>query len=363
MLDQGVTFKAYGQKICYVAPESFTERVMNAIADVYTIDCDPFEVAKAVLSDSSFWCLFEEDMDIMKETENTEMFGRWISISQVAFSRETLVNFVTRDRAYWRRVATNKRADCMFVVDQFGPWKYADPINAATNGSKPKLSLLFETVDGYPYHDIASQHWWRRKKDSDAAPVEPVEAEARYPSQPLEIKPSTLEPIINKPGRVLVKREGVRGNSGRFIVGILVIVGIVAMRFNWARRDNWLEIIFDAVQVMSLGAAAFVAVIYVWTKTLASTLDWLRVVTEVFEDEQLAKCLGVSAEEVKIATTYEHECFVPAVRQERVVLPWVAVWRFGVFETAISGHKEPACFGVVCGGEGQGVLDPARMGV
>ncbi len=92
--------KAYGQKICYVAPESFTERVMNAIAEVYIIDYDPFEVAKTVLSDSSFLCLFEKDMDIMKETENTEIFGRWISIPQVSCSRETLVNFVTRDRAY-----------------------------------------------------------------------------------------------------------------------------------------------------------------------------------------------------------------------------------------------------------------------
>ncbi len=33
--------------------------------------------------------------------------------------------------------------------------------------------------------------------------------------------------------------------------------------------------LFDAIQLMSLCAAAFVAVIYVWTKKVTSTQDWL----------------------------------------------------------------------------------------
>ncbi len=191
-------------------------------------------------------------------------------------------------------------------MSQFGPWVFSD--NAATSRSKSKSSILYETVHGYPCHQTESKHWWGGKKDGDdSEPVEPVDAGRRYPFQPLKFKQNTLNAIINKPGRLLVKREGIRGNSGRFIVGILVIVGIVAMWFNWAKQSNWLERIFDATQVMSLGGAVFVAVIYVWTKTVTSALDWLCGVTEVFEDEQLAKCLGVSAEEVKIATTYEHE--------------------------------------------------------
>ncbi len=171
------------------------------------------------------------------------MFGRCITFPAGAFSEETLKNFVSRDEEFWLRVATIKVGDCMFFVDQFGPWKFANPkgSNAATNGLKPKSSLLYETVHGYPYHQTLSKHWWRGKKDGDATHVQYVEASAFYPLPPVEYKPGTLEPIINKPGRVLVKGEGIRGNSGRFIVGILVIVGIVAMWFNWAGRDNWLE--------------------------------------------------------------------------------------------------------------------------
>ncbi len=106
---------------------------------------------------------------------------------------------------------------------------------------KPEIIILCETVHGYPYHQIASKHWWQGKKDSDTASVESVEPRKLYPFQPLALKPSRLNPAINKPGRVLVKRKGVRGNSGRFIVGILVVVGIVAIWFNWAQRSNWLE--------------------------------------------------------------------------------------------------------------------------
>ncbi len=80
VLEQGLAFKACGQKICYVAPITLAQYIMNAIADVYESRSDAYEVSRRGLSDSSICRLFEEDMDIMKETENAEMFGRWISI-------------------------------------------------------------------------------------------------------------------------------------------------------------------------------------------------------------------------------------------------------------------------------------------
>ncbi len=292
-LEQGLAFKPRGQKICYVSPVLLTSCVMNVIADVYQDRARAEIFAESRAADAISWCLFEDDIKIMRETEKEEKFGRWISFPGVAFTKETLRNFVSREQEFRRRVATNKRGDCMFFVDECGPWKFADPSNSTTS-----RALICQTVHEYPKLG---------KLDGDPAPVEPAEPVLRFPFQPDEFKPSTLNAIINKPGRVLVKRKGVRGNWGRFIVVILVTVGIIAMLLNWAGRDNWLERIFDAVQLMSLGAAMFVAVIYVWTKTLTSTLDWLRGETEVYEDEQLEKCLGVSAEEVKIATTYEHE--------------------------------------------------------
>ncbi len=113
-LEQGLAFKACGRKICYVAPSALAEYVMNAIADVYGTQFLANHVATKCLLDISCWHLDEEDMDIMKETENTEMFGRWITIPLTAFSRETLENFVSRDDEFRQRVATNGRGDCMF---------------------------------------------------------------------------------------------------------------------------------------------------------------------------------------------------------------------------------------------------------
>ncbi len=122
------------------------------------------------------------------------------------------------------------------------------------------------------------------------------------PFQECTYKPGTLDPVLNGPGRILVRRKGLRTNAGRGIVTGLLVLGVLFAYFNFAGRDNWLERVFDGTQAMSLVTSLIIATIYLWSKTLASTLDWLRGVTEVTDEESLCRVLGASSDEVKIAT-------------------------------------------------------------
>ncbi len=90
MLEQGLVFKASGQKICYVAPATLAVYVMNAIAGVRATRDDAYSFKMMDLPEPRLGDLTDQDMDVMRETENAELFGQWITIPGLAFSRETL---------------------------------------------------------------------------------------------------------------------------------------------------------------------------------------------------------------------------------------------------------------------------------
>ncbi len=74
VLEQGLAFKACGQKICYVAPTTLAEYVMNAIADVYLSRSDAYDFPRRGFSDSSICHLFEEDMDINEKRPRIQRY-------------------------------------------------------------------------------------------------------------------------------------------------------------------------------------------------------------------------------------------------------------------------------------------------
>lgn len=302
-IETGVALKVSAHKICYVGPATLSNAVMSAIADVY-ITQDAMDLAyKTELSPSSGRFLVEEDVNILVESENTDEFGKWLSYGSCSFTVATLRDLICRGGMSQERVATNRFGDCLFFVIEFGPWSNDVLYLNSTNGASMKSLLLEQTVHGYP----GSCRWKRLRERTRQKHVEKGGEKAMhiYGHEAFEYKPVCLQWMVNKPGRILVKRRGLRGNAGRLFVIVVLIFGVLSMAMNWGKRETMLERVLDATQVISLVAGLYVVVAYLATKTLRSSLDLLAGWTEVEDEAQMTRLMGVSIEEVKIATTYE----------------------------------------------------------
>ncbi|KAI0560493.1 hypothetical protein FGB62_112g28 [Gracilaria domingensis] len=330
VLETGVALKRTRSKICYVAPVSLTFFITSAVADL------PMSEDEIRSYD------FKQQEDYTRPLKhhllrNVLTRNAWRNALQLTssangcrfslrYSLERLL-LILYPEIHMRRVATNKHGDALFFVDIKGPW--LRPV-ALTLRDDSLLELMKGTVQGYIVKNVARPIFWRVK-----GPVQPAESGSPEPDiphgdsgdvikacKPMAYKPKTLNSVINKPGRVLVKRKGIRGAGGRFIVAGIITLGLICVVLNFAGRDNWLERAFDGAQVMSLVAGLVVGAVYVINGTLTSTLDWLSGQTEVSDEVQQCRVLSASLEEVKLACTYEKEflfwlsdvnsCFCPA---------------------------------------------------
>lgn len=335
VVETGLALRVGNRKICYAAPQSLTLLLATSIAGTKTTE-EEWRIFELSLTENEFgqekWFLLREDWeDRQNEKNSVHQYWEWtsISITSPPFAPQTLTDFVTRETRHKNRVATNARGDVLFYVDHIGPWHWPKHLPARYESYQ---ELMRGTVQGYPVQDT-SYHWfpWVSKRKT-SMPVEKASltttlaASDSFPiKKDFEVcsyKPKTLEAVRNKPGRVLVKRKGVRGLGGRFIAASILVLGIISVLLNFAHRDNWLEVAFDGAQVMSLIAGLILAIVYIINGTLTSTLDWLGGFTEVTDDIQLAQALGVGLDELKVACTYEKEflfwlsevnsCFCPA---------------------------------------------------
>ncbi|CAN8073046.1 unnamed protein product [Agarophyton chilense] len=315
VLESGVAFKALGKKICYCAPISLTLAVTSAVADVHATE-DSLRFLDPGLEMSNLQTkryLTEKDRDDWQKNTLDAQYGEWTSISETAFALKTLTDFVTREAHNKKRVAANAHGDVLFYVDIKGPWRRPRDLGTRLETYQ---ELMKGTVQGYHIENPVRFQFCGPKskkysKSVDKAPIESMPASSElFVVEDFEdstSKPKTLNAVINGPGRVLVKRKGIRGSGGRFIMATILALGILSIVLNFAKRDNWLEIAFDGAQVMSLLAGMAVIVIYIINGTLTSTLDWLSGQTEVTDEVQLARVLGVTLDELKVACTYEKE--------------------------------------------------------
>ncbi|KAI0557603.1 hypothetical protein FGB62_285g05 [Gracilaria domingensis] len=311
----GIAFRAADSKICYSAPTSTTLSLAKSIAGTPASEDEhrriEFNLTTSSDMGEAVCFLSEQDwLQMQNETKSVHQYGKWTSINREDFLRQTLADFVARDQDFVNRVATNARGDVLFYVDHIGPWRRPNDLSVRYESYE---KLLHGTVQGYSRQVPARPwYWWiiwqkASKPDEngsvDAAPPSVDVRPSRF--EACSYKPKTVDAVLNKPGRVLVKRKGIRGLSGRLLAAAILVLGVVSVVFNFAKRDNWLEIVFDGAQVMSLVAGLVLAIVYIINGTLTSTLDWLSGFTEVTDDIQMAQALGVRVEEIKVACTYE----------------------------------------------------------
>ena len=193
-----------------------------------------------------------------------------------------------------RRALISSNGIVLYLPKEIGPW--ADFAFSQGNGGRDPMKLVLTLSDDdrsvVQTQKLIKNKTTRMQTDwlVDCPVSEETKKRFRY--------------IINKPGRALVRRTGVRGNYGRIIAAILLTCGATAIGFNFAGRDNWLERVFDGAQVASLLAAVTVAIIFLLSGTLVDTLDLLAGKTEAQDVEQICTLTGLTIEELQGVLTY-----------------------------------------------------------
>ncbi|KAI0564015.1 hypothetical protein FGB62_31g03 [Gracilaria domingensis] len=316
--ESGLALRVANSKICHTAPSSLTVALSTSVAGIPMTENSYRHAEFDLRTDDKsgrMWYLLKPDWDDMQnEAESIHQYGEWTSFGTLGskFLPHVLADFVARDVQFDKRVATNSHGDVLFFVDHIGPWHRPKDLPVRYESHE---ELLYGTVQGYSFR-VPARPWYRwstKRKSSKpdvSGSVDTTISSSDY--RPIQkkfevcsYKPRTLEAVLNKPGRVLVKRKGIRGLGGRFIAATILVLGIISVVLNIAGRDNWLEVAFDGAQVMSLVAGLILAIVYIINGTLTSTLDWLSGFTEVTDDIQMTRTLGVSLEEMKMACTYE----------------------------------------------------------
>ena len=211
------------------------------------------------------------------------------------FPKGELTKFFDSEAWGLNRVLISNNGIVLYLPKMIGPW--ADFASSKGDGGRDPMKLVLRLSDDQRNSTeqarTSIENKSRRMQTDwllDCPVSEDTKKRFRY--------------IINKPGRALVRRTGIRGSYGRIIAAIVLVCGATVTGLNFAGRDNWLERIFDGAQVASLLAAVTVAVIFLSSGTLVDTLDLLAGKTEVQDVEQICALTGLTIEELQGVLTY-----------------------------------------------------------
>ncbi len=218
VIETGVALKPAGMKFCTVGPVALLHEILSAIADVYDSQEAARQAARGeeLIRDTlpTLTCLIAADVKVMQESNRGNEFGEWTSVVR-GFNRETFRKFIQRGEYHYHSVATNTGGDVLFFIQRFGPWNYQES-NSLETLSAERRALLEETVHGcVPLQKRKRIHCF----ESNSGPGLPIEdttgesastrgeSDEYFVFQPCKYKPSTLNAVINEPGRILVRPE------------------------------------------------------------------------------------------------------------------------------------------------------------